>query len=146
MKKALYGLKQAPRAWYKRMDSLLMSLGFAKSKSDSNLYYKVEGDRPILMLLYVDDLFLTGVEELISETKETLSFEFEMKDIGLMHYFLGLEVWQKPDEIFLSQGKYTVEILKRFEMLDCKTMPTPMVSNLKLFSDPASEPVDVTLY
>ena len=55
-------------------------------------------------------------------------------------------MWQKPDEIFLSQGKYTVEILKRFEMLDCKAIPTPMVSNLKFFSDLASEPVDVTLY
>ena len=122
-----------------------MSLGFTKSKADSNLYYKVEGDRPVL-LLYVDDLFLIGDEELISKTKENLSSEFEMKDLGLMHYFLGLEVWQKPDEIFLSQGKYTVEILKRFEMLDCKTLPTPMVSNLKLLSDPASEPMDVTLY
>ena len=67
-----------------------MSLGFTKSKADSNLYYKVEGDRLVLLLLYVDDLFLTGVEELISETKEKLSSEFEMKDLGLMHYFLGL--------------------------------------------------------
>ena len=63
-----------------------------------------------------------------------------------MHYFLGLEVWQKPDEIFLSQGKYTVEILKRFEMLHCKAIPTPMVLNLTIFSDPTSEPEDVTLY
>ena len=69
-----------------------------------------------------------------------------MKDLGLMHYFLGLEVWQKPDEIFLSQGKYTMEILKRFEMLDCKAIHTPMVSNLKLLSDPALELVDVTQY
>ena len=118
LKKALYGLKQAPRAWYGRMDSFLMSLGFTKSKADSNLYYKVEGDSPVLLLLYVDDLFLTGEEALISETKKKLSSEFEMKDLGLMHYFLGLEVWQKLDEIFLSQGKYTVEILKRFKMLD----------------------------
>ena len=74
LKKALYGLKQAPRAWYGRMDSFLMSLGFTKSKADSNLYYKVEGDRPMLFLLYVDDLFLTGVEELISEMKEKFIF------------------------------------------------------------------------
>ena len=67
-----------------------MSLGFTKSKADSNLYYKVEGDRPVLLLLYVDDLFLTGEEALISETKKKLSSEFEMKDLGLMHYFLGL--------------------------------------------------------
>ena len=66
-----------------------MSLGFTKSKADSNLYYKVEGDRPVILLLYVDDLFVTGEEALISETKKKLSSEFEMKDLGLMHYFLG---------------------------------------------------------
>jgi hypothetical protein len=69
-----------------------------------------------------------------------------MKDLGMMHYFLGLEVWQKLDEIFLSQGKYVVEILKRFEMMDCKSMPTLMVTNLKLLSDTSSETVDVTMY
>jgi hypothetical protein len=55
-----------------------------------------------------------------------------MKDLGTMHYFLGIEVWQKPGEIMLSQGKYVVEILKRFEMMDCKSMSTPMTMNLKL--------------
>ena len=69
LKKALYGLKQAPRAWYGRMDNFLMSLSFTKSKADSNLYYKVEGDIHVLLLLYVNDLFLTGDEELISKTK-----------------------------------------------------------------------------
>jgi hypothetical protein len=58
-----------------------------------------------------------------------------MKDLGLMHYFLGLEVWQRSDEIFLSQGKYIVEILKKFGMMDCKSMTTPMTINLNLLSD-----------
>ena len=69
-----------------------------------------------------------------------------MKDLGTMHYFLGLEVWQFPDEIFLNQGKYIVENLKRFGMLDCKVISTPMVTNLKLPNDDSSERVDVTLY
>ena len=69
-----------------------------------------------------------------------------MKDLGMMHYFLGLEEWQHPDEIFLNQGKYTVEILKRFGMLDCKAMTTPMTTNLKLLNDDTSETVDATLY
>jgi hypothetical protein len=146
LKKSLYGLKQAPRAWYGRIDSFLMSLGFTKSKADPNLYYKVEDSGPVILLLYVDDLFLTGNEKLIVECKRNLASEFEMKDLGMMHYFLGLEVWQKPDEIFLSQGKYAVEILKRFKMMDCKSMPTPMVTNLKLLSDTSSETVDVTMY
>ena len=69
-----------------------------------------------------------------------------MKYLGMMHYFLGLEVWQFPDEIFLNQGKYEVEILKRFGMLDCKEMNTLMVTNLKLLNDVSSDIVDVTLY
>ena len=69
-----------------------------------------------------------------------------MKDLGMMHYFLGLEVWQKLDEIFLCQGKYAVEIVKRFDMMDCKSMPTTMVTNLKLLSDTSLETVDVTMY
>jgi len=69
-----------------------------------------------------------------------------MKDLGMMHYFLGLEVWQRLNEIFLSQGKYIVDILKRFKMMDCKSMPTPMVENLKLLSDTSSETMDATLY
>jgi hypothetical protein len=87
-----------------------------------------------LGLLYVDDRFLTSDEKLIVGCKRELTSEFEMKDLGLMHYFLGLEVWQWPDEIFLSQGKYTVEILHRFGMIDCKSMATPMTINLKLLS------------
>ena len=63
-----------------------------------------------------------------------------------MQYFLGLEVWQKLSEIMLSQGKYVVEILKRFRMMDCKSMTTPMTTNLKLFGDTTSERVDATLY
>jgi len=94
----------------------------------------------------VDDLFLTTNEELNVECKRELSAEFEMKDMGPLHYFLGLEVWQGPDGIFLRQGKYTVEIMQRFGMMDCKSMPTPMVANLKLLSDTSSDRVDATIY
>ena len=80
------------------------------------------------------------------ESKKKLVEEFEMKDLGLMHYFLGLEVWKSSEEIFLNQGKYAVEILKRFNMLECKVMATPMDSNLKLLVDDSSELVDVTQY
>jgi hypothetical protein len=93
LKKALYGLKQAPRAWYGRIDSFLMSLGFTKSKEDSNLYFKIMDNEPVILLLYVDELFLIGEENIIAECKQRLAIEFERKDLGLMHYFLGLEVW-----------------------------------------------------
>ena len=95
LKKALYSLKQVPRAWYGRIDSFLTSMGFSKNKTDPNLYFKVIEDEPVILLLYVDDLFLTGNEKQIVESKKKLIEEFEMKDLGLMHYFLGLEVWQK---------------------------------------------------
>ena len=93
LKKALYGLKQAPRAWYAHIDSFLTSISFIKNVVDPNLYFKVFDGFPVILILYVDDLFLTGNEKLIAGCKEQLSKEFEMKDIGPMHYFLGLEVW-----------------------------------------------------
>jgi hypothetical protein len=96
-------LKQAPRAWYGRIDSFLMSLSFTKSKVDPNLYFKIENDGPVISLLYVDVLFLTDEEKLITDCKKKFATEFEMKDLGLMHYFLSLEVWQSLEEIFLNQ-------------------------------------------
>jgi hypothetical protein len=146
LKKALYGLKQTPKARYGRIDSFLASLGFTKSKADSNLYFKIMNNEPVILLLYVDDLFLTGEEKFIIECKKRLASEFEIKDLGLMHYFLGLEVWQSPERIFLNEGKYTVEILKRFDMLECKPMNTPMEAKLKLLVDTLLELIDATLY
>ena len=99
---------------------------FTKSKADSNLYYKVEEGKPVILLLYVDDIFVTCMDGLIVDTKRKLVAEFEMKDLGMMHYFLGMEVWQNADGIFLGQGKHAIEILKRFGMMDCKAITTPM--------------------
>jgi hypothetical protein len=129
----------------KRAHHLLYS-NITKSKVDSNLYFKVMNDESVILLLYVDDLFLTGEEKLITECKKKLASEFEMKDLGLMHYFLGREVWQSPERIFLNQGKYAVEILKRFDMLECKSMNTPMETKLKLLVDTSSELIDAMLY
>ena len=117
-------------------------MGFTKSKADSKLHYKVEDGNPVILLLYVDDLFVTGMDGLIADTKRKLSTEFEMKDLGMMHYFIGMEVWQSMDGIFLGQEKYAVEILKRFGMMDYKAMTTPMALNLKLLSDASLDSVD----
>lgn len=86
---------------------------------------------PLILVLYVDDLFMTGSEPLILQCKRELASEFEMKYLGLMHYFLGLEVWKKCGEIFLSQGKYVVKLLERFGMTECKSMNTTMEMNFK---------------
>ena len=146
LKKALYGLKQAPRAWYLRIDSSLLSIGFQKSEADPNLYFIVVGGETLILLLYVDDLFITGTERLIAHCKRDLAQEFEMTDIGLMHYYLGMEVWQEPGHIFLGQGNYAADILRRFRMEDCKSMSTSMVTCWKKLHTSKGELVDPTLF
>lgn len=91
---------QAPKAWYARMDAYLQSVGFSKSYDDPNFYIKVVKGELIIILLYVDDLLLTCVEGRIKECKKHLEAKFDMKYLGLMHYYLGLEVWQGLDEIY----------------------------------------------
>jgi hypothetical protein len=102
LNKALYGLKQALKAWYSKIDGYLQSRGFTKSKADPNLYYIFVGFDMLILVLYVDDLFLIGVENLIAGCKADMEVEFKMKDIGMMHHFLGLEVLQRPGDIFLG--------------------------------------------
>jgi hypothetical protein len=146
LRKALYGLKQAPRAWYSRIDTYLLQMGFEKSDVDPNLYYIIKGEDTLILILYVDDLFITGAEDLIAECKLGLASEFEMSDIGLMHYFLGMEVWQEEGHIFLGQGKYVADILSRFQMEDYRPMSTPMITNWKKLSASDSQLIDVTVY
>lgn len=109
----------------------MMKLGFTRSEVDLNLYFKVENDRPLILVLYVDDLFLTGADPIIYQCKRESVSEFEMKDLGLMYCLLGLEVWQKTGEIILSQGKYIVKLLERFGMVDCKSVTTSMELKFK---------------
>ena len=123
-----------------------MRFGFTKIKIDSNHYFKVEDGRPVIILLYVNDLFLTVEEEIITDTERRLDIEFKMKDLGMMHYLLGMEVWHSADGILVGQGKYTMDILKRFRMMEFKEMATSMASNLKLLSDVSSEKVNATIY
>ena len=92
--RALYRLNQAPRAWYSRIDNYLREMGFQRSEVDHNLYF-LTGEVPLILVLYVDDLFLTRDEKLIGDCKSNLVVEFEMKDLRWMHYFLGLDVWKR---------------------------------------------------
>ena len=80
----------------------------------------------VILVLYVDDLLITGQEHLTAQCKQDLASEFDMKDLGLLHYFLGLEVWKHSNKILLNQGKYIVDILKRFGMMESKPLKTPM--------------------
>ena len=96
--------------------SYFTGLGFTKSEADANLYQIVVEGKLLIIVLYVDELILKGDEQLIHSCKEYLAKEFEMKDLGLLHYFLGLEIWKREGELFVSTGKYAREILGKFHM------------------------------
>jgi hypothetical protein len=126
LKKSLYGLKQAPRAWYAKMDSFLIATRFSRCHSDPNVYTKKVGTHLIILVLYVDDLILIGSDsKLLNHVKTNLKKKFEMTDLGFLHYFLGLQVFQTNEGIFISHSKYACDLLRRFHMDDCKPTPSP---------------------
>ena len=126
LKKSLYGLKQAPRAWYAKMDSFLLDTGFSRCLSDPNVYTNKVGNHLIILVLYVDDLILTGSDpKLLTHVKSSLEQNFEMSNLGHLHYFLGLQVLKTKEGIFLSQSKYACDLLHRFHMEYCKPTPSP---------------------
>jgi hypothetical protein len=119
----LYGLKQAPHAWYSRFTTYLTSLGFI----DTSLFISRRGTDTVYLLLYVDDIILTASStELLRCTISALQQEFAMKDLGPLHHFLGITVERRPDRLFLYQRTYTVEVLQRAAMADCKSCTTPV--------------------
>eukprot|EP00253_Pinus_taeda_P004174 PITA_04174 len=147
LKKSLYGLKQAPRAWYAKMDSFLLESGFSRCYSDNTVYTKKVGNSLIILVLYVDDLILTGSDpNLINHVKSSLKKKFEMTDLGHLLYFLGLQVLQSKEGISLSQSKYACDILRHFHIEDCKPAPSPFQSGVKLSVSCTSPEVDATLY
>ena len=107
LKKALYGLKQAPRAWYYHLDRYLHQQGFSKGSTDSNLYIKIDNDKLLILIVYIDDIIFGGNEETMSQNFAlVMQKEFQMSLLGELIYFLGLQVQQNKDSIFLSQTKY----------------------------------------
>lgn len=148
LRKALYGLKQAPRAWYGRINSYFLKEGFVKCPYEHTLYIKNEvGGKMLVACLYVDDLIFTGNNEaMLVNFKESMKAEFDMSDLGSLHYFLGLEVVQNSAGIFVSQRKYVGEILKKFKMADCNPVKTPIEVGVKLMKDLSGADVNSTLY
>ena len=126
MKKALYGLKQAPRAWYSGINAYLLENGFEKCEGDLTLYIKEKYGKMLIIVLYVDDVIFIGNDAyLIENFKIVMTEEFEIIDMGLLRYFLGIKVEQNENKIFISQEKYVKEVLERFNMQDCKAAITP---------------------
>jgi len=145
--KALYGLKQAPRAWYERLKSFLVRSGYVMGKVDKTLFVKHVGNDFLLVQIYVDDIIFCGSSNaLVSEFSSCMSREFEMSMMGELTYFLGFQIKQSSEGIFLHQAKYTKDLLKKFEMQDCKPITTPMGTTSSLDPDEDGEPVDQKEY
>uniref|UniRef100_M4DMN8 Integrase catalytic domain-containing protein n=1 Tax=Brassica campestris TaxID=3711 RepID=M4DMN8_BRACM len=125
--KAIYGLKQAPRAWFNKFSSFLLKYGFICSVKDPSLFIYNRDGIIIFLLLYVDDMVLTGNDKsVIAKLLESLGKEFRMKDMGALSYFLGIQVQYTPTGMFLNQEKYATDLLQSAGMLECAPMPTPL--------------------
>ena len=134
LKRSIYGLKQSPRCWNSALDVQLKEMGFAKSTSDPCVYMSTEGEM-FVIAVYVDDIVLAGkTDERIAEVKKALSERFKVKDMGNLHYFLGVKVAQNYDtgETWIGQGLYTESILRKFGMEDSKPVNTPVDTSTKL--------------
>jgi hypothetical protein len=146
LKKALYGLKQAPRARYSRIETYLIKRGFKRSQNEPTLYTKIDQHGKIMIVcLYVDDMIYTGNLEL-TIFKHAMESEFEMTDLCIMKYFLGIEVDQSTKDIFFYQQNYAADIIKRFSMEDCNPAETPILIGTKLSKKYEGPIVDPTLY
>jgi histone deacetylase 1/2 len=125
LNKSMYGLRQAPRAWYQRFAAHLRSLGFVTTGSDTSLFVPRHGSHTAWLLLYVDDIVLTASStELLHHIIKDLSGVFAMKDLGPLHYFLGIQVRRTAAGFFLHQQQYAEDILERTGMLNCKPAST----------------------
>ncbi|KAK8928605.1 hypothetical protein KSP39_PZI017256 [Platanthera zijinensis] len=136
LRKALYGLKQAPRAWYGKIAEYLQVCGYFATDSDSSLFIKKNGELHVLILLYVDDMIVTGnFEEEVATLRAELAIRFEMKDLSELHHFLGLEVERKESDILVSQKGYADQIVQRFDKREEKSSSTPLDVGVKLRRD-----------
>ena len=147
LKKALYGLKQAPRAWYDRLSKFLLENEFEMGKVDKTLFIKTKGKDILLVQIYVDDIIFGATNKSLCEDfAKCMHDEFEMSMMGELTYFLGLQIKQSKEGIFLNQSKYIKDLLKRFGMENSKAASTPMSSTIKLDKDESGVSVDITKY
>ncbi|RVW93973.1 Retrovirus-related Pol polyprotein from transposon TNT 1-94 [Vitis vinifera] len=148
LRKSLYGLKQSPKAWFDRLTRVVKKHGFIQCQADHTLFMKhsKEGEMT-LFIVYVDDIIITGDdEEGIGNLKKLLAREFEIKDLGQLRYFLGMEVGRTKEGIVVTQRKYVLDLLQETGMLGCKPVDTPMDPIGKIDKDNDSHPTDKDRY
>jgi hypothetical protein len=145
--KALYGLKQAPRAWYSRLSTRLVELGFKGCKSDTSLFILRSGSDITLFLIYVDDIIVTGsnstsIAGLIAKLQE----DFALKDLGPLNFFLGVEAHTTASGMYLSQRSYISDLLQKTKMHEAKPVTSPMSSSTILSKHSGTSLSDPTSY
>jgi hypothetical protein len=147
LKKVLYSLKQTPRAWLNKIGQNLVTSGFHTSNADFSLYVK-KRDRGIMVIdIYVDDLIIIRDNDVdILDLKKLLKQTFEMKDLGELRYFLGIEVIQSPKGIWLLQRQYALNKLSEYGMMRCKPISISLQQNVKLSADEGDLVEDTTMY
>ncbi|KAJ9551848.1 hypothetical protein OSB04_015893 [Centaurea solstitialis] len=145
--KALYGLKQAPRAWYEELSKHLLSKGFKKGSVDSTLFLMKESEYIVVIQIYVDDIiFGSTSRELCKKFETVMTEEFKMSMMGEINFFLGLQVRQFSDGIFINQSKYIFDLLKKYDMSGCHSIGTPMATGNSIGPDHEGKDVDLRNY
>jgi hypothetical protein len=145
--KALYGLRQAPRAWYAKLDESLLGLGFRRSASEHAVYLRGTGTRQLVVGVYVDDLIIAGGNQVDIDTfKNQMKGTFKMSDLGLLHYYLGLEVSQTEAGITICQSSYAAKIVEMSGLTGCNSSATPMEPRLKLSKVSSAPSIDATMF
>nr|GEU85023.1 hypothetical protein [Tanacetum cinerariifolium] len=145
--KALYGLYQAPRAWYETLANYLLANGFQRGKIDQTLFIKRQKRDILLVQIYVDDIIFGATnKDLCKSFEKLMKDKFQMSSMRELTFFLGLQVKQKKDRIFISQDKYVAEILRKFGLQKGKSASTPIDTEKPMLKDPNGEDVDVHTY
>jgi hypothetical protein len=147
LSKALYGLKQAPRTWYARIKTFLLEHGYVMGSVDKTLFTLNHGTDFLLVQIYVNDIIFGGSSHsLVSRFQEMMENEFQMSIMGELTFFLGIQVKQTKQGTFVHQGKYTKDLMKKFNMTELKPVSTPMSSTTSLGPDEDGDVVDQREY
>jgi len=147
LEKSLYGPKQASRQWYEKLSMVLLQQGFTHSENDYSLFCKKTGDSVVFLAVYVDDILITGNNAAeISSLKAFLDRTFKIKDLGQVHFFLGIEVLHTDCGLLLTQRKFTSELLQEFDCPSLNTVTCPLDLTVKLHPDQGELLQDPTLY
>ena len=147
LSKALYKLKQASRTWYERLSSFFLKNYFKRGKVDTILFIKNTDADMIIVQIYIDDIVFGATNLIIyKKFKQLMQGEFEMSMVGELSYFLRLHIRQMKEDIFINQAKYVKDLLKKYEIEECKKISTPMATSTKLDADESGKSVDLKIY